>query len=197
MLTIGVEEEFFVFDRVKRDFAPDGLPGFNLLKEQNPSGDGICRFDDEFQLSIVESRTGICRDLKQVQVEVQELRQLLIRTTTGTQLAIVAAGTLPLGSWRSAGIMKKPRYEEIDQHYHEVARRRATCGCHIHIGIAERDVAVQVLNRVQPWLPTLLALSASSPFYDEADTGYQSSRNLLWVGFPVAGTYNTFSSYKD
>jgi carboxylate-amine ligase len=197
MLTIGVEEEFFVFDRVERDFAPNGLPGFNLLKEQNHSDGGICRFDDEFQLSIVESRTGICRNLKQVQVEVQELRHMLIRATTGSELAIVAAGTLPLGSWRSARIMNKPRYEEIDRHYHEVARRRATCGCHVHIGIADRDVAVQVLNRVQPWLPTLLALSTSSPFYEEADTGYQSFRSLLWGGFPVAGVPRPFRSYQE
>jgi carboxylate-amine ligase len=197
MLTIGVEEEFFVFDRVNRDFASDGLPGFNLLKEQISCDDGICRFDHEFQLSIVESRTGICRDLKQVQIEVQELRHMLIGRTTGSELAIVAAGTLPLGSWRTARITQKPRYEEIDQHYREVARRRATCGCHVHIGIADRDIAVQVLNRVQPWLPTLLALSASSPFYEEADTGYQSFRSLLWGGFPVAGVPQPFSSYQD
>jgi glutamate---cysteine ligase / carboxylate-amine ligase len=197
MLTIGVEEEFFVFDRVSRNFAPDGLPGFNLLTQQNLSDDGISRFDHEYQLSIVESRTGICRDLKQTQAEIQELRHMLIRVTAGSELLILAAGTLPLGSWRSARIMKKPRYQEIDEHYREVARRRATCGCHVHIGIPDRDIAVQVLNRVQPWLPTLLALSASSPFYDEVDTGYQSFRSLLWGSFPVAGTPPLFSSYKD
>jgi carboxylate-amine ligase len=196
MLTIGVEEEFFVFDRVSQDFAPEGLPGLDLLKERS-STDGICRFDHEFQLSIVESRTGICRDLKEVQNEVQELRHMLISTTVGSELLIVAAGTLPLGSWRNARIMEKPRYDEINQHYREVAQRRATCGCHVHIGITDRDLAVQVLNRVQPWLPTLLALSTSSPFYEKADTGYQSFRSLLWGGFPVAGAPHHFSSHQD
>jgi carboxylate-amine ligase len=196
MLTIGVEEEFLVFDRSCRDFAPEGLPGFDLLKKRS-SSDGIHSFDHEFQLSIVESRTGICRDLKEVQKEVQELRHMLINAAAGSELLIIAAGTLPLGSWRNARIMKKPRYDEINQHYREVAQRRATCGCHVHIGLADRDLAVQVLNRVQSWLPTLLALSASSPFYEAADTGYQSFRSLLWGGFPVAGTPNYFSSYRD
>jgi carboxylate-amine ligase len=196
MLTMGIEEEFLVFDRICQDFAPEGLPGFDLLTKQI-SSEGIQHFDHEFQLSIVESRTGICRDLKEVQKEVQELRHMLIKTTAGSELLIVAAGTLPVGSWRNARIMKKPRYDEIDQHYREVAQRRATCGCHVHIGLTDRNLAVQVLNRVQPWLPTLLALSASSPFYEAADTGYQSFRSLLWGGFPVAGTPNHFSSYQD
>jgi glutamate---cysteine ligase / carboxylate-amine ligase len=196
MLTIGVEEEFFVFDPTKRDLAVDGLPDFELLKQN--SFDGlIYRFDQEFQLSIVESRTGICRDLDQARIQIRELRHALVQAASKSGLLILAAGTLPLGNWRTARITEKPRYAEIAEHYREVAQRRATCGCHVHIGIADRDIAVQVLNRVQPWLPTLLALSASSPFYDEADTGYQSSRNLLWGGFPVAGTSNTFSSYKD
>lgn len=104
---------------------------------------------------------------------------------------------MPLGNWRTARVTKKPRYEQIAQHYREVAQRRTACGCHVHIGIADRDIAVQVLNRVQPWLPILLALSASSPFYDGADTGYQSSRTLLWGGFPVAGMPNIFSSHKE
>lgn len=197
MLTIGVEEEFFVFDPATRDLAVEGLPNFDLLKQQNNLDSEIYGFDHEFQSSIVESRTGICQDLNQVRIQIQELRHVLVGSALESELFVFAAGTLPLGNWRTAQITNKPRYEEIAQHYREVVQRRATCGCHVHIGIADRDIAVQVLNRVRPWLATLLALSASSPFYEGNDTGYQSFRSLLWGGFPVAGTPSAFSSHKD
>lgn len=198
MLTIGVEEEFFVVDPANRDFAIDGLPDFDLLKQHNSSFDGgNYGFDYEFQLSIVESRTGICRELEQVRIQIQELRHILVRAGSESETLIVAAGTLPLGNWRATRIVDKRRYELMAQHYCEVVQRRATCGCHVHIGVADRDIAVQVLNRVHPWLPTLLALSASSPFYDGADTGYQSYRSLLWCGFPVAGAPSMCSTYKE
>ncbi|MDQ4033161.1 MAG: glutamate--cysteine ligase [Actinomycetota bacterium] len=197
MLTIGVEEEFFVFDPAGRDFSREGLPGFDRLKNRHSCNGGVYGFDHEFHLSIIESRTGICRDLKQVRTQIQELRDALIRAGAESDLLILAAGTSPLGNWRTTRITDKARYAEIAQHYREVAQRRMTCGCHVHVGIADRDIAVQVLNRVVPWLPNLLALSASSPFYDAADTGYQSSRSLLWGGFPVAGTPPIFSSHKD
>ncbi len=198
MLTIGIEEEFFVVDPKRHTLAADGLPGFDRLKKSSAVGDdGVSGFDDEFQLSIVESRTGICKSLDQVQIELKLLRNALVNTAGESGLSIVSAGTLPTSDWRTFRITNKPRYWHIAEHYREVVNRRATCGCHIHIGIADRDIAVQVLNRVQPWLPVLLALSTSSPFYDGADTGYSSFRSTLWGSFPVAGSPGVFNSYDE
>jgi carboxylate-amine ligase len=201
MLTMGVEEEFFIYDPTIHDLAVEGLPGFELLKKQTTATRGLINgasfgFDHEFHTAILESRTGICHDLNQVRAQIQELRYALVHAASEPQLSVIAAGTLPIGNWRTARIADKPRYAEIAEHYRDVAQRRIICGCHVHIGIADRDVAVQVLNRVQPWLSTLLALSASSPFYEGSDTGYQSFRSRLWGGFPVTGTPSVFTSHK-
>ncbi|WKX13530.1 glutamate--cysteine ligase [Streptomyces sp. NL15-2K] len=195
MLTIGVEEEFFVVDPRTRDLALQGIPNFEELE-----GGDIRGFDREFQEAVVESRTGVCEDLSQVRTEVQDLRKTLARAASEGGLSVVSAGTLPTADWRIARTTKKVRYEEISQHYHDVVHRRLTCGCHVHIGIKDRDLAVQVLNRVLDWLPSLLAISASSPFYEGFSTGYQSYRSLLWGGFPVAGpppVHNSHTQYVD
>jgi len=189
-----VEEEFFLFDPLDRSLANGGLPNLGAIQHERS---GIPAFDHEFQASIVESRTGICPDLQQVRRELETLRRALVRAATESDLSVLSAGTMPLASWRTARVTQKARYRQIAQHYREVVHRRATCGCHVHVGIADRDLAVQVINRVRPWLPVLLALSTSSPFYESADTGYQSSRNLLWGAFPVAGGPGLHNSYKD
>jgi carboxylate-amine ligase len=151
----------------------------------------------EFQESIVEGRTGVCRGLADTRSALAEIRGRLIAAAAAEGCSIAAAGTLPLCDWRVARVSPAPRYEEIALHYRDVVQRRATCGLHVHLGIPDRDVAVDVLNRGRPWLPVLLALSASSPFYEGRDTGYSSYRALLWGAFPVAGMPPTFASYAD
>ena len=198
MLTLGVEEEFFVVDRDDGTLAEDALPGLELLQGQVPPSYGeVAGFEREFQLSIVETRTGVCANLDEMRDQLEWLRCALIDAAAASNQMIVAAGTLPSVDWRVARLTDKPRYAEIADHYRDVAQRRATCGCHVHVGIVDRDQAVRALNRVRPWLPVLLALSASSPFYDAADTGYESFRSLLWGAFPVAGPPEIHDSYEQ
>lgn len=154
-------------------------------------------FDHEYQLSIVETRTGICRDLGELRDQLGALRASLDRAAASSALTVMAAGTMPTTGWRDLPITPKARYAEILEHYQDVVQRRATCGCHVHVGIEDRELAVQVLNRVGPWLPVLLALSSSSPFYEGADTGYQSYRTMLWSGFPVAGPPPIHASHQE
>ena len=196
-MTVGVEEEFFIVDPRTRDLAVEGLPGIDNISDRLSIGTEGCNFDHEFQLSIIESRTGVCGGLEQIRIALEELRRRLAGAAADAELRILAAGTMPLAEWRTARITPKPRYEQIAAHYCDVVRRRATCGLHVHVGVADREVAVQVLNRIRRWLPLLLALSASSPFYEGADTGYASFRWLLWGGFPVAGIPGYHRSYED
>ena len=189
--TIGVEEEFFVIDRATRAMATTE----HLMTEL--SAGPASPFDHEFQEPIVESRTGICFDLKQVRSELQGLRRSLLAAAAAVQVSVVSAGTLPQADWRAVRTTSKPLYQQISDLYGEIVHRRLTCGCHIHIGVSDRELAVQVLNRVRPWLPVLLALSASSPFYEGVDTGYCSFRNVLWGAFPVAGIPDAHSSYRQ
>lgn len=196
-MTIGLEEEFFIVDSRSGDLAPDGLPNFYLLCERVPSVPQGLTFDPEYQLSIVESRTGICCDLAQVRSQLELLRGAVVGVAADAGYSAVSSGTLPFVNWRTARITPKPRYDQITAHYGEVVERRVTCGCHVHIGVADRQLAVQILNRVVPWLPVLLALSASSPFFDGADTGFSSYRSVLWCGFPVACLPFGHRSYEE
>ncbi|WP_246239376.1 carboxylate-amine ligase [Acrocarpospora corrugata] len=195
---MGVEEEFFIVDPVSRMLASEGLPNMRALLDANPTTPGTYHgFDYEFHMATVETRTDVCRSLRQLRGELRKLRGTLTRTASDAGLSVLSAGTMPTADWRTARLMRKPRYDRCFEHYRDVVQRRITCGCHVHIGIADRELAVHVLNRIQPWLPLFLALSTSSPFYDSADTGYQSFRNPLWAGFPIGGPPPLFDSHAD
>jgi carboxylate-amine ligase len=189
---MGVEEEFFVVDPATRNLAAGGLPNMAELLAGNGAD-----FAAEFQVATVESRTGVCGSLRQVRAELRALRGTLVRVASAAGLSVVSAGLLPTADWRTAEIVRKPRYDQCLDQYRDVVRRRITCGCHIHIGVPDRELAVQVLNRIQPWLPVFLALSAGSPFYEGADTGYHTFRSMLWGGFPAAGPPPVCASYRE
>lgn len=197
MLTIGVEEEFYLVDPARGEATTQGLSDFAELRERHRRGDndpyGI---DSEFHTSIVETRTGVCEDLDQVRGELRRLRKSLTDEAAVAGLAILAAGTLPTTRWHEMRLVRSPRYDATEALFGDVTRRRATCGCHIHVGIADAELAVAVLNRVRRWLPVLLALSVSSPFFSGRDTGYESYRSTLWGGFPVAGPPGEFTSHE-
>lgn len=197
MLTIGAEEEYFIVNEETRELAPTGLPNLNRLKEAELADQGFARYDNEFQVPIVESRTGICASLTEMRSDLIGLRRGLVAAAAAEGLAVVASGTLPTARWRDVAVTDKARYRRLAEHYHDVVSRRLTCGFHVHIGISDADIAVSVLNRVQVWLPALLALSASSPFFNRQNTGYASYRYILWGGFPVAGAAPRFASYEQ
>lgn len=197
MLTVGAEEEFFIVNAESRELAPAEPASFDFLKEAGLPGRDLAGFDNEFQAPIVETRTGVCASLAEFRSDLTRLRQILVAAADAEALAVVASGTLPTGRWHDVAITDKARYHDITEHYHDVVTRRLTCGLHIHVGISSTDLAVSVLNRVQVWLPALLALSASSPFFSWRNTGYASYRYTLWGGFPVAGATPRFASYEQ
>ncbi|WP_281356391.1 carboxylate-amine ligase [Acrocarpospora macrocephala] len=193
---MGVEEEFFIVDPVSRMLAPEGLPNMGALLAMSPTVPGTYHgYDHEFHLATVETRTDVCHSLRQLRAELRKLRGTLTQMASDAGLSVLSAGTMPTADWRTTRLVRKPRYDRCFEHYRDVVQRRVTCGCHVHVGIADQELAVQVLNRVQPWLPMFLAISASSPFYDSADTGYQSFRNPLWAGFPIGGPPPLFESH--
>ncbi|MGH8886067.1 MAG: carboxylate-amine ligase [Egibacteraceae bacterium] len=195
-LTLGVEEEFFVVDPVTRAVVIDGRPVLDRLDEQGLVGDKGS-YDQELWLSMIESRTEVCQGLGEVRAELQRLRATLVRAAGDTGRWVVTAGTLPTVDWRTQRITPKPRYEQIAKMYQLMVHQKVTCGCHVHVGISDRETAVQVLNRVRPWLPALLALSASSPFWMGQDTGYASYRAILWGDWPMAGIPGCYRSATE
>ncbi len=193
-LTLGVEEEFFVVDAQTRTLVDDAGP---VLAAAGGPSDGYPSYADEFRLSMIEARTSPCHTLGDLRAELGTLRHGLVRAAAGTGHRIVAAGSLPLADWRTQPVNPGARYQRVAEVFARMAYEHVICGCHVHVGIDDRDVAVEVMNRVRPWLPVLLVLSASSPFWMGEDTGFTSYRSVVWERWPMAGLPPPFASFAE
>jgi glutamate---cysteine ligase / carboxylate-amine ligase len=189
-----VEEELFVVDARTRALVVDATP---VLAAAGGQAEGYPSYADEFRLSMIESRTSPCLGLDRLRAEIGALRQGLVRAAAASGRRVVAAGSPPAADWRTQPVNPKPRFLEVAATYARLADEHVICGCHVHVGVDDRDTAVEVMNRVRPWLPVLLALSASSPFWMGEDTGYASYRNAVLSRWPMAGVPPLFTSFAD
>lgn len=187
LYTIGVEEEFHVVDLDSGALVPDGA---SILPDRDD-------FTHELQQSCVETRTAVCTTLDELRDELVRLRGRLVAAAEQAGLGVVSAGTVPVADLEAQRITPSPRYEHLLQHYRHMAREQLICSCQTHIGFDDRDEAIAVMNQVRPWLPCLLALSASSPFWLGSDTGYASYRTQVWRRWPTAGIPEAFDSYEE
>ncbi|TDV51885.1 carboxylate-amine ligase [Actinophytocola oryzae] len=193
-LTVGVEEEFFVVDAQDRRPRNDTTA---LLDAVHRLPGGRDSYSAELRTCMLESRTGICHTLDQVRGELRELRAGLVQAARQTGSRVVAAATLAQTDWRTQKFVEHPRNHFILDRYAYMARTHVMCACQVHVGVADRDTAIQVANRVRPWLPVLHALAASSPFWMGEDTGFASYRGTVWENWPTGGMPPAFSSYDD
>src|SRR5262249_30181925 len=142
---------------------------------------------DEFYRSQIEIDTAVCRSMTDVRTELTQLRREVIGAARREQCRIAAAGTHPFSHWSEQAPTPKARYRKFFAGFQQLAREQVIFGCHVHIGIADREAVIQVMNRARPFLPALLALSANSPFWLGYDTGYASFRSMLLQRFPMTG----------
>ena len=190
--TVGVEEEYQIVDaatRTLRPRAPRILPG-----AQDALGEAA---QPELFQSQIEIASPVCRTLAEVRGEIVRLRRGVLAAAAAEGARIAAAGTHPFSHWAAQRVTDKERYHEITDTYQQLTRELVICGCHVHVGIADREAAVQVLNWMRGWLAPLLALSANSPYWLGEDTGYASYRTELWGRFPVSGPPHRFASYAE
>jgi len=182
-MTLGVEEEFLVVDAESGELVPRSQ---DLVPEaKDELGDEV---SPELNLCQIEVGTPVCSDLADLRGHLRRLRRDLATAAGRLNLGIAATGTHPFTSWRHQQIdLRSERYSRMDDVYQIVARQQVICGCHVHVGIDEPDLAVAVMNRVRPWLSVLLALSANSPFWQGLDTGYGSYRLQVWQRWPTSG----------
>jgi carboxylate-amine ligase len=110
---------------------------------------------------------------------------------------IAAAGTHPFSHWEDQHLTPKGRYIEIAQDYQQLAREHLIFGCHVHIGITDRNLAIGLMNHARAWLAPMLALSCNSPFWLGVDTGYASFRTEIWRRWPMTGTPIAFDSRAE
>lgn len=191
--TIGVEEEYQILDPQTRQLCTDAP--LILPVAQATLGETVVQ--PEFRQSQIEIATPICRSLQEVRTQLSRLRSAVIAAAAQQGNQIAAAGTHPFSHWQAQAFTPKPHYLELAKHYRRLMHELVTFGCHVHIGMGDRDMAVQVMNRARLWSAPLLALSTSSPFWLGTDTGYASYRTMLIARLPMAGPPLVFESYRE
>jgi carboxylate-amine ligase len=189
LVAAGVEEEFHIVDLATRRLTGQA----DRLMGQLPAD----RFSWEMQRSVVEANSRPWASLAELAEDIAGLRQAAIAAAEPLGLGIVAAGTVPLADPGTLQVTADPRYEHIRGEYRMLVREQLICSTQVHVDVDDRDLAIAVGRRVAPWLPALLALSASSPFWLGTDTGYASYRTLIWRRWPTAGSLHEFESAAD
>jgi len=175
---MGVEEEFHVVDLETRELVPRAPELLDQLSDD---------FTPELQQSVVEANSRVCASLGELRAEIGRLRAEAVAVADRFSLGIIAAGTVPLVDPSVLELTNNARFRQMHADYQLLVREQLICGTQVHVDVADRDLAVAVAARITPWLPVLLALSASSPFWLGLDSGYASSRSLAWQRWPTAG----------
>ena len=189
---LGVEEEYQIVDPATWALRSTIHP---LL--QRDLEDGVSDIKAEFLQSQVETVTCICPTVQELRTEVHRRRREARTLAHSLDLEIAAAGTHPFSSWIEQEVTQGDRYAVLAQELQEVGRRLVSFGLHVHVGIADPDLRIQVMNRMRPFLALLLALSASSPFFDNRFTGLHSYRSVLLSALPRTGVPPRFSSWEE
>ncbi len=192
-LSLGIEEEFQTIDPVTRDLkshiqAEIVQKGKMLLAE---------RVKPEMHQSVVEIGTGVCQHIQQAREEIKEIRQHIIKLARAHDLRIAAAGTHPFAQWREQEIYPDDRYRMIVEDMKMVARANLIFGLHVHVGVEDRETAIQLMNGARYFLPHLLAISANSPFWQGMETGLKSYRCKVFDKFPRTNIPDVFQSWSE
>jgi len=194
-LTIGIEEEYQIIDpatRELRSYVQRFLEeGQTVLRDQ---------IHPEFLQSQVELGTRICQDIREARDEVTRMRRSIWELAQSEGLWVAAAGTHPFSSWARQEVSPFGRYPELARFLQDVGRRLLIFGMHVHIGIENPDLLIEIMNQLRYFLPHLLALSTSSPFWHGRDTGLKSYRSVVFESLPRTGIpplFNSHNAYKD
>ena len=209
MRTVGVEEELLVVDPhgAPVPLGPDALAvasrrgeGHDVeehdladrdeLAEDAADEDRSARLVPELMAQQVELGTSVCRTLDDVGRELRHWRGRAAAAAAAAGARVAALATSPLRA--SARPTPGARYTAMVERFGPLATAQLTCGCHVHVSVADDDEGVAVLDRIRPWLPVLTALSTNSPFWDDEDTGYASWRSQTWGRWPSAGPTGPF-----
>jgi len=191
--TLGVEEEYQIVNPETRGLlARDGYAV--QQRAQRALGEEAM---PELLTSQVEAISPVCRTLAEVRAEISRLRREVNEVAKKEGGRIAAASTHPFSHWREQYTTPKKRYKSIMERYQQLAQEEVVFGFHVHVGLSDREAAVNVLNRLRVWLAPMLALSANSPFWLGDDTGYASYRTQIWGRLPTSGPPAPFESLAE
>lgn len=180
--TIGVEEEYLLVDKDSLDLAPapDGL-----MEACSAELEG--QVSPEFLNCQIEIGTTVCKNIAEAREDLKRLRSTVARVAGQYNLAPIAASCHPFSDWRKQHHTDKQRYNELRDDLAGVVRRMLICGMHVHVGIESADQRVDLMNQLKYFLPHLLALSCSSPFWQGEDTGLSCYRLTVFDNLPRTG----------
>jgi carboxylate-amine ligase len=191
--TIGIEEEYLLVDGETRDLVQD--PPNSLMEG------AVRRLDaqvgHEFLRSQIEVGTRICSNIQEARQDLARLRKTVSEVAGEHGLAMIAASTHPFAEWGDQLTTDNERYHVLAQDLQAVVRRLVICGMHVHVGIGNDDLRIDLMNQVSYFVPHLLALSASSPFWHGRDTGLKSYRMSVFKALPRTGLPEQFSSWSE
>ena len=190
--TLGIEEEFQIVDpqtRELRSHVSEFLEeGKMLLGEQ---------IKPEMIQSMIEVGTGVCRNIQEARADITRLRAIISLLARKKGLAIVAASTHPISHWQDQTIFDDERYELLVEEIQMVARSLLIFGLHVHVGVADKDRAIHIMNAARYFLPHVLALTTSSPFWLGHNTGLKSYRSEVFKKFPRTDIPDHFDSHSS
>ncbi len=191
--TIGVEEEYLLVDRETRDLVSD--PPGSLMEEcAELLGEHV---SPELMRAQIEVGTIVCANVKQAGDELKKLRSAIAEVSSKYGYAPLAVSTHPFAKWLEQKQTEKARYSALTQEMQAAARRLLICGMHVHVGIEDPELRIDLMNQMTYFLPHILALSTSSPFWEGEDTGLKSYRLTVFDALPRTGLPEQFASFGE
>lgn len=191
--TIGVEEEYLLVDKETRALVIDP-PATLMAEAEEKCGSQVT---SELLRSQIEIGTKVCNNVQEVRAELSRLRGNIIEVADRHGLAPIAASTHPFSSWTEQKHTRKDRYDELTHEMQGAARRLVICGMHVHVGVDDDELRIDLMNQLSYFLPHLLALSCSSPFWSGRDTGLKSYRLTIFDALPRTGLPERFASWAE
>lgn len=196
-LTLGIEEEYQIIDPESRNLH-SYISEFISQDERRPSK---LHLKPEFMQSQVEVGSHICRNVREVRAEIKRLRRAVFEMAESNGLEIAAASTHPFARWDEQSITEGVRYKELLDDMQGVARRLLIFGMHVHVGFgtdrAQKDLMIEMMNQARYFIPHILALSTSSPFWHGRNTGLKSYRSVIFETLPRTGIPHSFDSFDE
>ena len=191
--TIGVEEEYLLVDQGSRDLVADPPPELMQACVQR-CGEQV---SPELMRAQIEVGTPVCGNVSEARLHVKRLRNIIAEEADRFGFAPVAVSSHPFASWQEQKQTARDRYSALTREMQAAARRMLICGMHVHTGIEDRELRIDLMNQMSYFLPHILALSCSSPFWEGENTGLKSYRLTVANDLPRSGLPEQFVSYAE
>lgn len=194
-LDIGIEEEYQIIDPHTRELTSYVQQFLNVGRVRGR------RIQQEFMQSQVEIGTRVCKNIDEAREEIRHMRRTMLEIADSAGVWLAAAGTHPFSRWEDQVISESERYVEFVESMQHVVRSLLIFGMHVHIGFgdtpAQRELLITVMNQARYFVPHILALSTSSPFWMGHNTGLKSYRNIVFESMPRTGLPMEFRSWSE